>query len=232
MAGALFEWARRTLFDGAPYDAILAELKAAPRPSGLICLSTFGRASTPHFDPETAVGTIVGLTTAHAPGDVLLGLLEGACCSLRANLERVEALGAPRSAELRAGGGAVRNPVWLQLKADVTGRPVVAVDAPETTLLGAVLLACAGAGIDADPGAAARRIGLSGRRIEPDVERHEAYNPLYEAYLDLGPAVAGAARASAASEPEERMSDHDPGDRISSVESIALDCPCSGRWRS
>ena len=234
MAGALVEWARRTLYEGAPYDLILGELAAARRPSGMLCLSTFGRASTPHFDPETAVGTLVGLTTAHARGDVLLALLEGACYSLRANLERVEALGAPRSAELRAGGGAVRNPVWLQLKADVTGRPVVAVDARgDARCSGRRMLACVGAGIDADAGSR----GASHRPVRPE-DRARPRTP-----RGVRPPVRGLPGARPAGrrgrpgqrplpEPEERMSDHDPGTGSARSSRSPSSCRCSGRWPS
>jgi glycerol kinase len=53
--------------------------------------------------------------------------------------------GAPPLAELRADGGATANRWLLQFQADVLGVPVVVPEVPETTALGAALLAGVGA---------------------------------------------------------------------------------------
>ena len=44
-------------------------------------------------------------------------------------------------AEVRSAGGGARSDVWLQIKANRTGVPFVATDAPEPTSLGAAMLA-------------------------------------------------------------------------------------------
>ena len=49
--------------------------------------------------------------------------------------------------ELRADGGASRNPVVMQFQSDILGRPVAAAAAPEVSALGAAALAFSSLGI-------------------------------------------------------------------------------------
>ena len=198
LSGALLEWARRELFGSADYQVINDSLRDAQLPSGLLCLPTFGRPASPFFDAKTAVGTIVGLTVDHTRTDLLIALLEGACLSLRANLEAIERLTGKPIGEISVGGGAARNPVWLQLKADITGRRIERGTVEETTLLGAALLAAPESGFAATPTDAARRAWKTSARYEPNLGLTERYELLYKTYCQLPAAVAVAAETTLA----------------------------------
>jgi xylulokinase len=200
-AGALVDWFRRLVADpavgeSAPKDAAPDDLAALdtltqliPTPldlSGLMVYPSFGRVVTPVWDPRTAPGVIQGLTLAHGRGHVFQALLEGSCYSLRRNLEWLRELGAAPGGVLRVEGGATRNPVWMQLKADITGDVVEAVALPEPTALGAALLAGVGAGVYADHRAAGLAVDVSHVTWLPDSARSDRFDRAYRTgYLPL-----------------------------------------------
>ena len=83
-------------------------------------------------------------------------------------LGRLDALGLA-GREIRVVGGGARSELWLQVKADVTGRPVRPVLAAEPTATGAAVLAGLAAGTFADAAdAVARTVTPADRCYEPD----------------------------------------------------------------
>jgi xylulokinase len=175
LSGAIVEWVRRELFADMPLDDMFGAVAMSGRPSGIVMQPTFGRPITPHFDPRAALGAILGLTTSRSRTAVLQGALESTCYSLRANLDWLGVEG-----PLRVEGGATRSPLWMRLKADVTGRTIETAGLEEATLRGAAVLAGVGAGcyVDARSGAAVA-VSLEGELLEPDRELHGAYDQLY-----------------------------------------------------
>ena len=144
--------------------------------------------STPHFDPESAVGTLVGLTTAHGRGDVLLGAARGRLL-LAAGQPRAGRV-PRRAAQRRAASRRRRRPEPGLAAAQ--GRRHRAVGGGrrrpgDARCCGAALLACAGAGIDADPAAAARRIGLSGAEDRARPSSATRRTTRCTRHLELGP---------------------------------------------
>ena len=92
---------------------------------------------------------------------------------------------------LRAIGGGAKSSLWLQLKADITGIPVVVPKVTETAGLGAAVLAGVGAGVFPDARQAIERIIKFEKRIEPQPENASAYQNKFELYRDIYPAVKG-----------------------------------------
>jgi xylulokinase len=205
LAGGLVDWLRREVWkwpaaEADAYSRMFAEVRSPVRPNGVMCFPQFGRGASPRFDPERARGAFVGLTAGHSRGDLLQAALEASCFSLRHNLDWVaEHLGksAPR---VRVLGGAVNLPLWLQLKATITGREVEAAAVGEPAALGAAVLGGVGAGVYADHRAGAAAVASccrgGGLCVGPDPELVEAYRALYEDVWrrlpdQLGPLAAG-----------------------------------------
>jgi xylulokinase len=168
------------------YDLILAGASADP--SGLLVLPHFAGAGTPSFDTASR-GAILGLTFSTTRTDLAKAILEGLTYELRLNLDLLRAGGATIDV-LRAIGGGARSPLWLQLKADITGIPVITPRVTEAAALGAALLAGAGAGLFASASEAAERYLDLTEAYEPDPVRHAAYTRLFELYREVYPAVA------------------------------------------
>jgi xylulokinase len=189
LAGGLVDWLRREVWkwpdtEADAYARMFGEMRLPLRPNGVMCFPQFGRGASPRFDPERARGAFVGLTAGHSRGDLLQAALEASCFSLRHNLAWVaEHLGksAPR---VRVLGGAVNSPLWLQLKATITGREFEVVAAGEPAALGAAVLGGVGAGVYPDHAAGAAAVASvclgSGGCVGPDPEQAEAYRSLYE----------------------------------------------------
>jgi xylulokinase len=91
---------------------------------------------------------------------------------------------------LRAIGGGARSRLWLQLKADITGIPVVTPRITEAAAFGAALLAGTGAGVFPSAAEAAGRFLRLTDTYTPDPDRHAAYTRRFELYRQVYPAVA------------------------------------------
>lgn len=168
------------------YDLILGD--ASPGPSPLIVLPHLSGSGTPWFDTASK-GAVLGLTFGTTRADVAKAILEGLTFELRVNLDLLQEGGVVIN-ELRAIGGGARSDLWLQLKADILGLPVVAPAVTEAACLGAALLAGVGAGIYPDVTGAAARIFKPVRTFQPDPERRALYDQRYAVYRTVYPAVA------------------------------------------
>ncbi|WP_130813041.1 L-fuculokinase [Olsenella sp. Marseille-P4559] len=81
-------------------------------------------------------------------------------------------------------GPAARNPLWMQLKADLLGIPFVACDVVEAVSRGAVIVAARKNGIDVDP-------QFSTTAYQPSPERHDILDAgLHESYIPLCDSIA------------------------------------------
>jgi xylulokinase len=193
--GLLLRWFRDTLCQEEmqqaqargddPYDVILRD--GSPDPSSLLLLPHFAGSGTPWFDIASK-GAILGLTFGTTKTDLAKAILEGLTFELRVNLDLLKE-GQVTIDELRAIGGGARSDLWLQLKADITGIPVVVPRITEAACWGAALLAGAGAGHFSSAAQAAKETLQLRRRIEPDPERQARYEARYTLYQEVYPAV-------------------------------------------
>jgi sugar (pentulose or hexulose) kinase len=87
-------------------------------------------------------------------------------------------------------GGATRNAMWMQNKADVIGRPLEIPDVEEATPLGAALLAGVGVEIFRDAEEACQRAYRPGVTYQPDLQMTAKYARWFEIYRQLYPATA------------------------------------------
>ncbi len=168
------------------YDLMVSGAPAGP--TGLLVLPHFSGSGTPTFDTQSKAA-ILGLTFAHTRPALAKAILEGLTYELRLNLDLLRAGGVPIDV-LRAIGGGAKSKLWLQLKADITGLPVVTPQITEAAGFGAALLAGAGAGIFASAAQAADRFLQLTGQYQPDPARQAAYARLYELYRQVYPAVA------------------------------------------
>ncbi len=167
------------------YDLILADASAGP--TGLLVLPHFAGSGTPTLDTASKAA-ILGLTFATKRSDLAKAILEGLTYELRLNLEIVQT-GGVQIDSLRAIGGGAKSPLWLQLKADITGMQIVTPKITEAAAFGAALLA--GVGADVFPSAEQASedfLEITGK-YDPDTARHHHYTRLYELYRQVYPAL-------------------------------------------
>ena len=131
------EIARATAENRDVYDILLEDIPDSPGTAML--LPHFTGSGTPHLDLESK-GAIVGLTLSTTKGELLKAILEGISYEIKQNLTMLQDAGVEIN-EVRAIGGGAKSDKWLQLKADMFGKKVIALDISEGVCLGTAILA-------------------------------------------------------------------------------------------
>jgi L-ribulokinase len=164
----------------------LTELAAAQAVGehGLLALDWHSGNRSVLVDAELS-GLVVGLTLATRAEDVYRALLEAIAFGGRRIIEAYTASGVPVT-EIVAAGGLARNPLLLQIYADVTGLPLAVLGSDHAPALGAALHAAVAAGAHADIRAASAAMGAGTRAVyRPEPEAAAAYDELYAEYRAL-----------------------------------------------
>ena len=165
-----------------PYDRLTAMAqKVEPGSAGLLLLPHFTGSTSPRFSPQ-AKGVFFGISFNHTKSHFLRATMESVAFMLRENVELLNSLGVEVE-EVRALGGAAKSPFWLQMMADVLGRPVVTMKCQEAACLGAALLAGAGAGIYPSLEEAVHSIVATRSRFAPDTKASQTYEKHYQHFL-------------------------------------------------
>lgn len=164
--------------------------KVPPGALGLMLVPYWNSVMNPYWDPS-ASGIVVGWRGIHDRRHLYRALLEGIAFEQRLHTSGVEAAVGQEVTSYKVVGGGARSPLWCQIIADVTGKPVFRATNPEATALGAGILAAAAVGLYRDAREAASAMThTEATPFEPDHERHAFYSRLYEeVYRHLFPAL-------------------------------------------
>ena len=150
---------------------------------GVIFLPYMAGERSPIWDVN-AKGVYYGLDFSKTRAHLLRASLEGVAYSLRHNLEVAEECGVTVSV-LRSMGGAANSRLWTQIKADMTGKPIVVPSSDTATTLGAAILAGVGAGIYKNFDEAVKRTVRITREVTPDLSKKAVYDEGFERYKRL-----------------------------------------------
>jgi xylulokinase len=196
-SGLLLRWFRDSLCEpqvdqakqtnSNPCDLILVDAKEGP--TGLMVLPHFAGSGTPQLDAESK-GAILGLTLSDNRSTIAKAILEGLSHELRINLDWMRDGGIDIN-KLHVAGDSAKNPLWLQIQADICQIPLSVPDATETSCLGAALLAGTGAGVYTDLDSAISQTVKQPKLIEPKQENAAAYNKTHQTYKKIYPAING-----------------------------------------
>ncbi|MBX7197415.1 MAG: FGGY-family carbohydrate kinase [Sandaracinaceae bacterium] len=190
-AGACRQWLASTL---RVDDAELERLAASSEPGarGLLFLPWMYGERSPV--PDTAVrGAFVGLSLEHEPRHLARALYEGVALNLAWILDEMRAIGEPCSS-LRVIGGGAASDVWLEILADVTGRPVERVESARLAgAVGAALVAAVGVGAEPSVVGLRERVRVE-RTFTPRSEHRGRYGDLGAAMRELHRPLSRAAR--------------------------------------
>lgn len=194
--GALLRWYRDTFGQAeldeaqasgrAVYDVILQQ--ASPGPSPVLILPHFVGSGTPWMDAASK-GAILGLHLGTTRGQIVKAMLDSVSYEIKLSLDAMEAAGIAVT-ELRAFGGGARSPLWLQVKADVYGKPVRAMDVAEAPCLGVAILAGAATGAFASVDAGISRMVRATHTYHPDPAMVKRYQEHYVLFQQVYPTLA------------------------------------------
>lgn len=183
VSGGSVSWFREAVAGGESPANLDAEAAATTGPGsdGVTFLPTLSGATAPRWN-DRARGVYAGLSLNHSRGHLFRALLEGCTFALRDIVDRLDAMGLAGD-EIRVVGGGARSPLWLQMKADVTGRAVRVLATDEATALGAAMLAGVGAGTFRDLDEAVERLTVLEPSVhEPNPRTKQAYDDAYGRY--------------------------------------------------
>lgn len=153
-----------------------------PGSGGVVLLPYFLGEKTPLHDP-LARGTLVGLGLHHGRQHVFRAILEAVVYGFRHHVDVLVERGLPVRRVLASDGGAASD-VWLQIAADVLGRPVTRVLRHPGSSLGAAYVAGMAVGAFDRWEQIADFVGLD-RPVEPRSRQRDAYDAFYAIYRDL-----------------------------------------------
>jgi L-ribulokinase len=171
---------------GLDIHDLLTELAAAQPVGahGLIALDWHSGNRSPLVDHELS-GVFIGQTLATTPEDGYRALIEATAFGTRLIIETFRNSGVPVE-ELIVTGGLQKNPLVMQIYADVTRMPLHVLDSDQGPALGSALHAAVAAGAYPDIRAAAAAMGRVIRDgWVPDEAAAERYDALYAEYVTL-----------------------------------------------
>jgi L-ribulokinase len=135
-------------------------------------------------------GLLVGATLATKPEEIYRALIEATAYGTRIIIETFEENGVPVHEMVACGGLPEKNPLLMQIYADVTGRPFKVSASSQTPALGSAMFGAVAAGAEAggyatiaDASHAMAR--LKDQVFEPIEANRVAYDALYREYVKL-----------------------------------------------
>jgi xylulokinase len=174
---SVLDWARA--FGGVRLPEVEVALAAAgPDPTSVLVIPHLSGTPAPWPERRGSTGTILGVTLATSPLDLVRSAMEGIAVELTFAIDALREGGARIVGCVATGGGA-RSAWWMQLKADLLGMPVEVSDQLEPGTLGAALLAGLGVGTFRTLEEAAASVRIA-RRFEPDEGRRDRYREKVE----------------------------------------------------
>ncbi|MBA3776571.1 MAG: hypothetical protein H0X11_09050 [Betaproteobacteria bacterium] len=132
----LLDWYRSRLPGAPSYDELTRWAFEAPESDLVI---------EPYADCGSLDESFRHVRSEHTPGQVVRAVMQRVAQSLAEQIDALSEWGRP--IEIRSAGGAARNDLWLQIKADTLGVPFVALESEEPTSLGAAMLAASAVGL-------------------------------------------------------------------------------------
>ena len=189
--GAALVWLARCFYGQEQPDLNLLETEAsavAPGAEGLLFLPYLEGERAPVWDPA-ARGAFVGLTGRHTRAHCARAVYEGVAFAVRDLLERCQVAAGIAPQMLRVSGGGSASALWNQIKADVTGLPVLRMASPDTACLGAAMLAAVGIGAFDGLDEAARAMVRAGDTFDPIPAHVAHYEYLFAVWQQLYPAL-------------------------------------------
>jgi L-ribulokinase len=197
--GDIFKWWVEGVCggDAALHAALSAEAaNQAPGKAGLLALDWNNGNRTILVD-QLLTGLLLGQDLYTTRAEIYRALIEATAFGARAIIERIREYGVPIDRVVCTGGIAEKNPLLMQIYADVTGCTMLVAGSSQTCALGsaisAAVLAKAHPSFDA---AQQAMTSLRPERYEPIAARQAVYDQLYALYRDLHDSFGGLTKSA------------------------------------
>jgi len=196
--GDIFKWWVEVVCQGdASLHSALSVEAAALKPgqSGLLALDWNNGNRTVLVD-QRLTGLLLGQTLYTTRAEIYRALIEATAFGARMIIERIEEYGVPVKRVVCAGGIAEKNPLLMQIYADVTGREMQIARSSQACALGSAVAASVVAGTarggHPDFATAQRAMaGIKAGTFVPIAENKVIYDRIFALYADLHDAFGG-----------------------------------------
>ena len=166
-----------------------AAARLVPGESGLLALDWNNGNRTVLVD-QRLTGLLLGQTLYTTPAEIYRTLIEATAFGALTIINRFEEYGLKVGQIVNCGGIAEKNPLVMQIYADVTGRPIKISRSAQTCALGAAIAGAVVAGKKAGgyanfDDAQKTMTGLKSRVFQPNPKAHDVYKEMYSLYRKL-----------------------------------------------
>lgn len=188
--GNVLQWIKKQLLgnDELTYeDALHAIAEVDGCANGLLCLPYLHGERAPVWDEE-ASGVFIGVRSHHNNLHLARAAVEGVCFAILSVTEQLESSGKSIN-QLRISGGIGGSPVWLQMLADVTNRPVAVTQTEDASAVGAALLGLKATGLSHSYRTGTQAPALT---YNPNRQKTALYRKGFEVYKTLYPSLRSA----------------------------------------
>jgi len=194
--GDIFKWfVEGVLGDAELHASLTADAaKLKPGQSGLLALDWNNGNRTVLVD-QLLTGLLVGQTLYSTKAEIYRALIEATAFGARVIVERLRDYGVPIDRVVCAGGIAEKNPLLMQIYADVTGCTMRIAGSSQACALGAAISAAVLAGAHPDfPTAQRRMTSLKAIVYKPKASSRRVYDRLYAVYRQLHDSFGGVSK--------------------------------------
>jgi len=192
--GDIFKWWVEIVCEGdaARHVRLTKEVaKQQPGAAGLLALDWQNGNRTILVDP-LLTGLILGCTLHTTQAEIYRALIEATAFGARAILERIREYGVRVDRIVCAGGIAEKNPLLMQIYADVTGCTMLVSGSSQACALGSAVSAAVLAGAHKDfPSAQRKMTSLKKVAYRPKPAAQKTYDELYALYRQLHDSFGG-----------------------------------------
>jgi L-ribulokinase len=197
--GDIFKWWVEVVLGGdAALHAALTDEAAKQRPgqAGLLALDWNNGNRTILVD-QRLTGLLLGQDLYTTRADIYRALIEATAFGARAIIERLQQYGVRTDQVVCTGGIAEKNPLLMQIYADVTGCAMQVAGSSQTCALGSAMAAAVLAGAHPDfASAQAAMTSLKRESFAPIAEHRVVYDQLYALYRELHDSFGGLTRSA------------------------------------
>lgn len=192
--GDIFNWFVSTIQPGGTkkgsHQALTARAAGLkPGRSGLLALD-WNHGNRTILVDQRLTGLLLGQTLLTAPEEIYLALIEATAFGALTIINRFEEYGVKVREIINCGGIAEKNPLIMQVYADVTGREMKIARSAQTCALGSAIAGAVAAGkkrggYETFIAAQAAMCGIKKESFRPEEKNHRIYQDLYRLYAQL-----------------------------------------------
>jgi len=143
----------------------------------------------PHWD-IAARGVILGLSGSHNESHIYRAIIEAITLDQVISTEDMESMLGHNIDHYYAIGGGAKSPLWREMLANVSAKPVWVSSTIEASALGAGMIAACSAGWYSSIVEAAESMSGEATVVEPNAKHYDRYRELLELYKNLYHATA------------------------------------------